>query len=65
MAGDVFIALTTEADLVFFQDESEQYRELARFQVADSPVWAHPVILGPRALIKDASRLSMWAWEAL
>jgi hypothetical protein len=28
--------------------------------VADSPTWAHPVIMGRGILIKDATNLALW-----
>ena len=62
-AGDVFLALTTEAELLFFRDDADEYSELARWRVADTPTWAHPVVLGRRVLIKDLNHLSMWTWD--
>ena len=59
-AGNVLLALTTGAELVVFKPNAERFELVARYKVADTPVWAHPAVLGKRLLIKDKSSLSLW-----
>jgi outer membrane protein assembly factor BamB len=58
--GRVLLALTTDGALHVLQKEGVSLREVARYQVADSPTWASPAVLGNRLLIKDATGLAMW-----
>lgn len=65
--GDVMLALTTsqpEADdpshLVVFDASDKQYSERARYRVADTPAWAHPVVSGKSIFVKDRTKLTQW-----
>ena len=58
-AGQVLFLLTDAADLLVSRSDAEQYEVLKKYSVADSPTWAHPVIMGNRILIKDASSLAL------
>ncbi len=43
VVGDgVLFVLTTGAELIVVRPEANRYTELARYQVADTPTWAHP-----------------------
>src|SRR5262249_30501956 len=52
-AGNVLWALTTTSDLVVFRDSDKQFDVLARYKVAETPTWAHPVILSSGVVVKD------------
>lgn len=56
---EVIFALTTDSELIAFRP-SEKFEVLARYHVADTPTWAHPVIVGRRILVKDRKSLAMW-----
>jgi outer membrane protein assembly factor BamB len=58
--GNVIWALTTNGELIVFRDNSKQFEPLVRYKVADTPTWAHPVILPGSLLIKDETRLTRW-----
>lgn len=60
MAGTTMFALTNDADLVVSTVSSKGPSLLKRYHVADSPTWAHPVIVGHRLLIKDEKALALW-----
>lgn len=60
MAGTTMFALTNDADLVVSTVSSKGPSLLKRYHVADSPTWAHPVIVGNRLLIKDEKALALW-----
>jgi len=59
-AGSVILALPSESELIAYKPSSKEYEELARIKVADTPVYAHPVIAGNRIYVKDNETLTMW-----
>lgn len=61
--GSCLLALCNNSDLIAFKSDNKQYEELASFKVAETEIWAHPVIAGNRIYIKDKESLAMWAIE--
>ena len=59
-AGSVLLLLTTDADLIVFRRSDKAFEQMRKYSVANSPTWAHPVILGHGILIKDATTLALW-----
>ncbi len=59
-SGDIVLALQDDAQLLVIDADVDSFRVLRRFRVADSPTWAHPVIVGSDILIKDKKTLSKW-----
>jgi hypothetical protein len=49
--------------LTVARNDPKQFEVLKKYSVADSPTWAHPVIVGNRMLIKDASSLALLSLE--
>ena len=41
----------------------DKYAPERTYTVADSPVWAHPALVGNRLLIKDKTALTLWRIE--
>jgi outer membrane protein assembly factor BamB len=62
-AGDVLLALRPQGRLLVLEPSGTEYRELARFQVADDGTYAHPVVAGSRIFIKDIDSVTLWALE--
>ena len=62
-AGSVMIALPSSSNLVVYKPDKNAYTEIARFKVADTPVYAHPLLAGNRIYIKDNETLVMWTAE--
>jgi hypothetical protein len=61
MISDSFLfVLTTNAEFVIAEKSSTAFRKVAQHTLADSPTWAHPVMLGSRLLVKDFSSLALW-----
>jgi outer membrane protein assembly factor BamB len=58
--GDVILALNTRAELIVFRASDEAYDELARYTVAETPTWAHPVVSGRTIHVKDLKSLTQW-----
>jgi outer membrane protein assembly factor BamB len=63
MAGPVMFTLNTDADLIVSAATATGAETIRKYHVADSATWAHPVVVGRRVLIKDASTLAAWAIE--
>jgi outer membrane protein assembly factor BamB len=62
-AGTVLLLLTDNAELIVVKKSREGFEPLRKYSVADSPTWAHPVILNGGILIKDATTLALWGTE--
>jgi len=63
MAGGIVFSLNNDADLILSSATGKEAQVLKKYHVADSPTWAHPVIVGRQVLIKDASTLALWSIE--
>ncbi len=59
-AGAVIIATTVNSELTVFRLNEKAYAELAKFKVADSEVWAHPVVAGNRVFVRDRENVALW-----
>lgn len=62
-SGEVLFFLTTDAELLVVKRSAKGFEPVTQYTVADSPTWAHPVILGKQILIKDTSTLALWSME--
>jgi outer membrane protein assembly factor BamB len=60
LADKVCWALTTAGELIAFAASDRQFEQLARYQVAKSPTWAHPALLAGGVLVKDETHLTYW-----
>jgi outer membrane protein assembly factor BamB len=58
-AADVLFCLTSDAQLKLVRATGGSFQLLATLEVATSPTWAHPVILGDRVLVKDEQSLAL------
>lgn len=62
-AGSVILALLSDSELIAFKPSGNEYAELARIKVADTPTYAHPVFAGNRVFVKDQETVTMWTIE--
>ncbi len=60
-AGELWFALTTEAQLLVVRANPRQFDVVKRYQVANSATWAQPVLSGQRVFVKDLNAISLWA----
>ena len=61
LIGDgAIIALNTKSELIVFTAGDKKYEELARYKVAKTPTWAHPVISGRAVYVKDEKSVTRW-----
>jgi len=58
-AGQYLFFLTDGAELIVARSDPKQFEVLKKYSVAETSTWAHPVIVGNRILIKDASSLAL------
>lgn len=56
------LVLTSGAELLVLDSAADTYRPVARYNVADSSTYAHPVPTSEGILIKDGTGLSLWRW---
>ena len=62
-AGSVILALPSSSEMVVFKPDGKAYVEIAKYEVADSPTYAHPIISGKRIFIKDQESIALWTIE--
>jgi outer membrane protein assembly factor BamB len=62
LAGDTLLLLTDEAELTVARVDPERFEKIHEYSVADSPTWAHPVLLEGGIVVKDLNSLTLWAW---
>ena len=60
-AGPVLLILTTNSELIVARKSAKAFEVVRKYTVADSPTWAHPVVMGNGILIKDATTLALWS----
>ncbi|HEX5709022.1 MAG TPA: PQQ-binding-like beta-propeller repeat protein [Pyrinomonadaceae bacterium] len=56
--GRFFLALTNDATLYVLASDAGSFTPAARYTVATSPTWAHPVVAGASLLVKDETTLA-------
>ncbi len=55
--GDRLLVLTDNGDIKVVAADPAEYRELASWEVADTPVFTHLTVAGSRMYVKDAAHL--------
>ena len=61
IGGGNLILLKDDAQLVIAKAVGSSFEPLRNYTVADSPTWAHPLILRNGVVIKDAGKLAFWS----
>jgi outer membrane protein assembly factor BamB len=59
-AGSCLIGLTNDSELVVFKPDGTAYNETKRYKVAETPIYAHPVVAENRIYVKDQEALTLW-----
>ena len=62
-AGKVLFALPPSGELIAFEATGQDYKELARYKVAEGNTYCHPIIAGKRIFVKDKDSLTLWTLE--
>jgi outer membrane protein assembly factor BamB len=62
--GPCLMALPSDpAELIIYKPTKNQYQELAKIKVADTPTYSHPVIAGNRIFIKDQESVALFTTQ--
>lgn len=59
-AGSAILALPSTSELIVFKPDGKAYSEIAKYKVAETPTYAHPILSGNRIFVKDQESLTMW-----
>jgi outer membrane protein assembly factor BamB len=59
--GKVMVSLPSTGNLIVFKPDSKNFKEIIRYKVADTEVYAHPVFIDNRFYIKDKEHLICWS----
>jgi outer membrane protein assembly factor BamB len=62
-AGPVLIAMAPAGQLIVFEPSDKEYKEIARYKVADGGTYAYPVVAGNRVFVKDNDSVTLWTIE--
>ncbi len=60
-SSSTLLALNPDAQLLIARPTAKGLGEIRKYEVADSPTWAHPVVLPDGVLIKDAKTIARWS----
>jgi outer membrane protein assembly factor BamB len=61
--GGMLFLLTNESELVVAPQAGDAFAPKRTWQAAESPTWAHPVVLDEGVLVKDVETLSLLRFE--
>ncbi|HBZ21935.1 MAG TPA: hypothetical protein DEO60_12460 [Bacteroidales bacterium] len=61
--GPVIIGLPSTGNLIVMKPDPKAYSETAKYKVADTPVYAFPVISGNTLYVKDSENLTLFRVE--
>jgi outer membrane protein assembly factor BamB len=59
-AGSVIIALTSNSNFVVLKPDGQKYNQVALIKLAESSIYAHPILSGNRIYIKDNESLTLF-----
>jgi outer membrane protein assembly factor BamB len=63
VSGGNLILLRDESELIIAKTSGKAFEPLRHYTVADSPTWAHPLVLPAGVVIKDKTTLALWGVE--
>ena len=58
--GALLLVSTTNGELVVGRHDASGFKEIRRYRIADSAVWAHPAYLSGALVVKDAEKVVCW-----
>jgi outer membrane protein assembly factor BamB len=62
-AGSCLVVSNNDSDLIVFKPDGKAYNEIARYKVAETEIYAHPVIANKRIFVKDQDSVALWVIE--
>ncbi|RPI01678.1 MAG: hypothetical protein EHM72_05920 [Calditrichaeota bacterium] len=60
-AGSVMFLQTPKSELIVFDPQADHFAPIHRYKLAETPVYAHPIIAGESIFIKEEEALSRWS----
>jgi outer membrane protein assembly factor BamB len=60
-SASTLFSLNSDGQLLIAKPTAKGLGEVRRYEVADSPTWAHPVVLEDGFLVKDVKTLARWS----
>jgi outer membrane protein assembly factor BamB len=60
VSSTTLYALMPDGQLMIAKPNAKGLNEIRRYEVANSPAWAHPVVLNDGVLIKDLKTIARW-----
>lgn len=60
ISGENLILLKDDGELIIARATPKGFAPIRHYQVADSPTWAHPLVLPDGVVIKDSTTLARW-----
>ncbi len=61
--GTVLLLLSSDSNLVAFKPDKDEFKQVAKYKVADTPTYAMPIIDGKRIYVKDVDSVILWTFE--
>ena len=58
--GDHLVFLTTESQMIVTPVDPAAFREIRRYTVAPSTIYAQPIVLRDRVIVRDAAHVTQW-----
>jgi outer membrane protein assembly factor BamB len=62
-AGSCLMVLPQNGELTVYKADGKEYSEIAKYKVAETQTYAHPVISGNRIFVKDQESLTLWTLD--
>lgn len=59
-AGQVMVTLPATGNLLFFKPDQKSYQEIKTYKVAETEVYAHPILNKNKVYVKDKEHLTCW-----
>jgi outer membrane protein assembly factor BamB len=59
-AGSVIVVTTSNSNFVVLKPDGQKYNQLALIKLAESSIYAHPILSGNRIFIKDSESLTLF-----
>jgi outer membrane protein assembly factor BamB len=61
--GPALMALSPTGELIVFEPNEKEFKEIAKYKVAGGDTYAYPVVAGNRMFVKDKDSLTLWTIE--
>ncbi len=59
-AGKVLLGLTPSSELIVYEPNGDEVKELAKYKVSEKKTYAYPIPIGNRIYVKDDDSLTLW-----